>query len=907
MVDTLRRLDSISDEERREEIENLAECLQRATADNTWALLVRQRDACQRLATLAQQHPNAVSLLAPLLAATLRRELRREHRFTADALVASAPSADIQTYCAQALARIAGSSLIELYEVSPHSPRSLINPLVEAVSAGESTEAKVCALEALASTSWVAPELVTEIADIETFANTTGQLVSKQIDAEDSPKYQPDYIERDEIPGQERKRSGLRMLLTVAVHKPDQLGTNDAVVGAIQTGLATNLLGNAVHDLRCQAYASVLNHELGSPVENPLDWVESDSKPLSTLQEIVARTGRGGSRLRLRAAVALASVTTTGLESDFDPPSLLVELVSDQRDSVRQFYARSLGETVAASTRTSSEIIDALTEALKANDWNAGRRYITCAIGAITTRSDGFETDLRDSPPNGWTVGPGRPGLLELVGEAVIARKRFDGDLSESCCQAIRAYTNQNRQRIATALGVFVLDSQTSTSVNLPTFNEWSGLDDIGGAKTANICGRYLAAEAGEAYESQLLTSVLLGTGTGDHNIAAEAIGALVIAESEAPTSVPQVLLQTVREASSETRLKWALRAVGATQLAQNNHGTDLADELVVALVSSERRQYKQATRALISAVRFGLADAIASPTSLISDINLADNPSLRLHVLGEFVTAGVIGTEYPALVDRVTDATGRAGTYPEEALGAVITAKVSHSIDVPRAVIDAVIEMEDASQEREIMDSLKRATVSAIRLEGGFSDALRAAKTEPWSVDRRYTWILGELALRNHDNGLVPEQLLDHVRPMSGVERRFGAQLVGEVVAADSTYEALNSLAYRVTEHATERAEEFRIAAESGAFEVETYIRAVTDLTEGEQTTDIAIAPYFELPEPQRQYLFEAIGTLLEQSGSGYEYPTLRRQLQYSISQQTDFTVSTRLAVLDILAKLDT
>lgn len=907
MVDTLCPLDSISDEERREEIERLARCLQKVPDDNTWALLVRQRDACQRVAAIAHQHPDTVSPLAPLLAATLGRELRREYGFTADALVAGVPSADIQTACAQALAHIAGSSLVESYDASPHSLRSLVEPLVETVSTGETTEAKVGALKALAATSWAAPELVTEIADIETFATSTGRLVSRQLDADDPPRRQPDYIERSEIPGQQRKRSGLRMLLAVAVQAPEQVPTNEAVVSAVRTGLATNWQDNAVHDFRCQAYASVLNYELGAPVENPLDWARPDSNPVSALEDVVARTARSGSRLRLRAAVALASVTATGLEFDCDLPSPLVELVSDKRNSARQFYARSLGEAVAASVRTNSEGIDALAEALESNDSKAGRRYITCAIGALATASDDVETavpDLRSLAPDSW-ISPGRVRPLELVGEAVIARRRFDGGLSESCCRAIRADSGRQRRRSATALGVCVLASGTTTSVDLPTFREWNGWDEIGGFETAEICGRYVAAAAAESDESHLLTNVLLGTVTGDREVAAEALGALVIDDAEARTAVPQAILRTAREASSATRSKWALRAIGATKAAHDEYGTSLADELRTAVVSSDRRRYEQATKALISAVSTDLADAIASPESLISEINLADNPSLlKLRVLGEFVAAGVVGTEYPTLVDRVAEATGNS---PREALGAVITAQASRDIQVPRAVIDAVVETEDSSQERKMMKSLERAIATAAQHEGEFSEAVRSAKPKMWSVDRRYAWILGELALRGRDDALVPEPLLDHVRPTTGVERRFGAQLIGEVVTADSTYEALNALAYRVTEHTTERVEELRIAAESGAFEAETYLRAITDFSEGERTTAGTIAPYFEFPESERQCLFEAIGGLLERAGSGHQFPTLRRQLEYFLDQQAALTVSTRLTILDILAKLDT
>jgi hypothetical protein len=67
MAALLGPLSTIEDESRRADVEHIVTTIDVDDTHDEWSVLVRQREACQRVAEIAHEDPEAVRLLAPLL------------------------------------------------------------------------------------------------------------------------------------------------------------------------------------------------------------------------------------------------------------------------------------------------------------------------------------------------------------------------------------------------------------------------------------------------------------------------------------------------------------------------------------------------------------------------------------------------------------------------------------------------------------------------------------------------------------------------------------------------------------------------------------------------------------------------------------------------------------------------
>ena len=97
MSELLNNPDSIADNDLRREITALAEQLQTDIQQDEWQSLLDCREACQRAAELAREHPEAVRLLTPVLGDILYEAINLPTESTALNMVAGGALCAIAT------------------------------------------------------------------------------------------------------------------------------------------------------------------------------------------------------------------------------------------------------------------------------------------------------------------------------------------------------------------------------------------------------------------------------------------------------------------------------------------------------------------------------------------------------------------------------------------------------------------------------------------------------------------------------------------------------------------------------------------------------------------------------------------------------------------------------------------
>lgn len=911
MAALLGSLSTIEDDARRADIEHIATTIDAYDAHDEWSALVQQRRACQQAIEIAHKDPEAVRLLAPLLARLLHRKVSREYRFSADAMIGSGLSAAIQTPCAQALARVTGASLIDRYRDSSRTIQSLTEPLAQTVIAGNTFDSKVASLEALAGLSWISPEFVVKLDDVTSLATQTAKLVAKQANGEESWDSQSPYYERRDIPGQARRESGLRLLLTLSIHVPERVSSIESFVDAIRSGCATNTIGLAIRSFKSQAYATCLNHELGTPADNPLEWVEPGTLPINTIESVVKESSRSATRRRLHAATALAAVAAIGGKFDRPIPPSLVEIISDERDVTRQFFSRSLGEAVAMSLQFETDTIQNLSKAVSQTISSSDRRYITCAIGALI--KDDAERTANVSVPHefdtiAWSRVRNMIQAPECIGEAALAADEYGSGGIPSLVEAlIQSPSDTVRRRIACSLGALVIESSYERYSLPETVVEAATNAGMEARDAAEILGRYIAVmSTSHRRRYDLLVNSIFSVDGNRTRWATEVLGTVVLATEEAHADLPAPLSDVVHGQSIEDTQAEVIRAVGAVTATNCESTTPIPASLLDSMRADDTQRCEQATSALIIAVRTGYLDEIQSPREFIRGIEYDRGWSqLKLQVLGELVASGVTNnTQYEFSRTLANWSDFRSAAM--QAIGAVAVAQVKYDINVPQELLTAVRATENSTEQRKAAEALERCIAAAVRNDTGFPEALVVGMTEAGTVSRRYAWALGELVLRKSDSALdVPAEIVEVAEAEGGPERRISAQFIGTVAAARTPYDALNNLAARAEIH-NEHAREFPLAAASEAFEPEVFLQAITDLDEQQQTAEVNIAPYADFPEPERRYVFESVAIAVAQVDGTVEFPLLRQQCQYLLTHGTEISGANRMTVLNILVMSD-
>lgn len=814
----------------REQIENIVSDLQQPIRSGSMFSALRDRlTACEEAYELAENDRMAAQSLCPILVNVVHDEIRcrQQVRSSADSMVLSGISRDLQLAAVRSLTTIADPELVRRYERAGEPIEPLLSVLTASIEDDENTKIGLEAMNGLAALGQSRPDELSTLVTCRSFVPALCSLLTNC----------------DSII---QLKNGTCLLAIVATRYPEEIPNTPCVRNAIQM---------AVEEGKQHTIAFSLVFSYDSNIDTNI----------RELAGVGSSTGDDRTRRLVKGAIDRKWYAGPLIENEYLPITLLSQECCFQRGWKRALYMAAIGEVVAMRPDTPEQVPEALCDRVL-NRTGADKVYPAIAIGEILTDHQGILINRNN------TQSKNRKWAARVVGEIVATAPDRHKLINDSLVERVKHTEGENCRLAEEALAYFVsswippridhadidMDSDVCPSEVPPYLSKlvkhnddllWRAqalgemisyedpeiIDGLSQSWIDNVTEKTGEARRKEAGKLGLAMGALSGELTlntfSEHFVskihdatvvkhdgfailpdamaAAEALGIVVSYHPTVGDTRLQPLRDSVRNSTNETS-KIAAQALGFIYSLPNsdkvvdNAGTDILQPLYTQLRSTAGKDRR------LPAIAIGLVASLRNTDeplqSLRDEINRVEGSHRQkaAHTLGEVLTyVSEARTDSPrTLFDEFEQSTGDNYCRAVRSVGELALVRQEQFENVPTTLFE---ELRTATEwERNEVAQLLGEIVGN-QLNGNVVQTLaRRTREEEYGDSKRSARALGEWLIReSRTRQDIPRSFYTNITTSVGKDRRRDAHALGLFVAYqnDDNIPVFDALRHRVGE----------------------------------------------------------------------------------------------------------
>jgi len=790
------------DEESQEQVRQIATQLAtNSLSDARLSDLYRLKTACENAIRLADEDPAAARRLVPHLGAVLAHEQAPVDEAAVDRLLRAGLREDIQLLAIDAIADLAGPSLVDRYQSTDHGLERLISAVAYTVTTTPVQRAQQAGIHALGDLCWVRPATVADTLfeddAIPGVAEAVGAVITDT---------EPD------------DKGPLQLFVALATRYPDCVPASNMVKRGIQTAAAGDtVFQSAAADIVAMRTAVPLSETIAtashhaSPAERLINQIleptaqSADAPPQDewTVETWVERRA---------TAQALGHIVALGETAGRPIPQPFIDSVRETTGRERRRAAETLGYLVAFGDEDGWSIPQRFIEGLQQLRGEE-RGRAAHALGTLVAVGPDEEWPTPDSllTQVDHTAGTAREHAARVLGYVVAFSGTGEDTNQAALIDLVQQADGVAYTRLAAALGYLAAVAEP-TDQPLPQ----AFCDQIRHAERNTRlpqAGGYIIAQEDEADQplSQTLTERVQETVGLERRRAAEALGFWLVLGPKTDQSGPENLVAHIRTMDGEHR-GHAAEALGYLYAFGDEDDGPALESLSERVRHAHGDECSRAAQALGHLAVFVHEDRWAVPQAYRAHVRQSDSPerAYAAEALGRVVAVGDSDDHLITqnVIAHVRETEGEERRRAAEAIGRVLAFGDKHVQSLPQAFIEH-IQRTEHGERRRAAEALGRVIVFVGGCEGPTKAACIAYLQRANGDERmRAAEALGYLVVFGDEDQSIPQGIIDQFHQATGGERWRIAQALGRIVAVrtEDDWPGLQALTDQVNRVAEQR-----------------------------------------------------------------------------------------------------